>query len=749
MIDVSCMASCQDFEVEFSSGTVCEYAGITEDSISERGALLEKYSLECKQELERLTCQADSVDLLASVCCGVVAGIIDAIAVGKWDFAKAKAISNESINRAVIEFAKKNPNYKTFLGRGRDGDRLETAIQFLEKEYHLPGDGAYQNKLVKMGISGKDHRLEDFCHHNSPIGLICCILVQFSEETVFFNPAGELFRVPIVVNEYGELIGANPRAKVFSGIVNWFFNVAKTIANRKGHLFSDKATSQGIPGTFMSIMKEVSVLPCFKDKDFGEKLRKAYANGIGDGKSQLDLGAFNALFSGADSKVDFRTEMAVGHELRRQSIPVLVNEMLVRGVYFVRRFVAEIGQKGSIDKINWKKCIPVNNRTIQRMVTVASGTFVAIDLADALLESAVTAGGNTAKFAEGIILRINFVNIGRFTLGCAVDITSGIRKSEYEFMAVELSTGRLAATGENIFLRAKSRINRAKEREKKLAVVFGEDLTIDESSFSVEEAQLAAKELSENKIHSYEELKNRPWYKKLYSAITFHNEEKRLLLEDVKGTQEILALFMKVYDADMAQLHARVARLENVVAEQKQQSSEPVRVIEYVPEEEEIIDYTPVKPGRLSPDINAKYGGKYKIIPAKEPEKALSVYYDRSFMGGLNSMNKMLELVSRNNLNVSVWTVESCGPNIYRIVESATGLVIEYDPTSGNKTVLFVKKWKERPSCIWEIHENRDNTVCFLSNADIEKGLIISRSSKVGVGKTGKKDSRWILERVQ
>ena len=748
MVDVSCRASCEDFEVEFSSGTVSEDAGITEENISEREALLEQYSLECKQELERLTCQADSIDLLASVSCGIIAGIIDAIAVGKWDFAKAKAISNEDINRAVIDFAKKNPEYKSFLGRGRDGDRLDTAIQFLEKEYHLPGDGAYQNAAFKMGIGGRDHRLEDFCHHLSPVGLVCCVLVQFSEETVFFNPAGELFRVPIVVNEYGQLIGDNPRAKVFSGIINWFFNVAKTLANRKGHIMSDKATSQGIPGTFMSIMKEVSALPCFKDKQFGENLRKAYANGIGDGKKQLDLGPFNALFSGAESKVDFRTEMAVGHELKRQSIPVLVNEMLVRGVYFVRRFVDEIKEKGSIDKINWKACIPANNRTIQRMVTVASGTFVAVDLADALIESAVTSGGNSAKFAEGIVLRINFVNIGRFTLGCAVDVSSGIRKSGFEFMTVELSTGRLAVTAENIFVRARRRLERSKEREKQLAVVLGEDLTIDETSFSIEDAQLAAKELAEKKIRSYEDLKNRPWYKKLCSAITFHNEEKRLVLEDIKGTQEILALFMKVYDSDMAQLHARVDRLENVVAQQKQQQVQPARVIEYVPEKEEPKGSSPAKPGRLSPDITAKYGGKYKILSAKEPDKALSVFYDRSFMGGLNSMNKSLELVSKNNLHVAIWTIESCGPNIYRIVDSASGLVIEYDPSSGSTSTLYIKKWREKPSCIWEIRDNRDKTVSILSNADIEKGLKSSRGSKVVVGKTALKDSRWILERV-
>ena len=185
-----------------------------------------------------------------------------------------------------------------------------------------------------------------------------------------------------------------------------------------------------------------------------------------------------------------------------------------------------------------------------------------------------------------------------------------------------------------------------------------------------------------------------------------------------------------------------------MVAQQIQQPAQPARVVEYVPEKEEKPDAKPNKPRTIRPDINAKYGGKYKIISAKEPDKALSVFYDRSFMGGLNSMNRTLELVSKNNLHVATWTVESCGPNIYRLVETSSGLVIEFDPASGNTTTLFVKKWREKPSCIWEIRENRDKTVSFLSNADVEKGLKCGRGNRVGVGKTGLKDSRWILERV-
>lgn len=118
-------------------------------------------------------------------------------------------------------------------------------------------------------------------------------------------------------------------------------------------------------------------------------------------------------------------------------------------------------------------------------------------------------------------------------------------------------------------------------------------------------------------------------------------------------------------------------------------------------------------------------------------------------MGGINSSNKSLELVSKNNLHATVWTIESCGKNIYRIANSDSRLVIEYIPEHTSKTLLFVKHWREVPSCIWEIRDIRDGTVEIISNADIELGLKYYHGNKVAVGKPNMfKDDNWLLERV-
>lgn len=398
------------------------------------------------EDLKQFINTADGIDYAIAVTCGIVTGIIDSFFVGEWDFKNAKAISNKQINDKVMDFAKKDPEYMDFVNnkqKNNDPNRLDNAIEFLEKKYKLPGDGEYKD-YKSFGVNDSTHHLDDFCHHPTLIGLICCILVQFSKNptATYRTSTGAIIKLPIEVNQYGEFVSENKWGKIFAGVINWFFNIAQTVANRKGHLLSDMAGSStsagkgnegaGIPGSFLSLAKELSTLPCFKDTNFAENLRKAYQNGIGSGNKQLDLGIFNSLFEGASSKVDMRTEMAVSHELKRQSLPVIINEILVRGIYFIRRFILQMKEKHSLREIDWKTTLPLKNRTIVRMMTIATGTFTAVDIADAAIRAAVKSGGNPALFATNLVLRVNFVGIGRFAIALGADVGMGVKKRSLE-----------------------------------------------------------------------------------------------------------------------------------------------------------------------------------------------------------------------------------------------------------------------------------------------------------------------------
>lgn len=416
-------------------------------------------------EVERLTCHADALDYAMAVSCGIIAGLIDSFFVGEWDFKKAKVWSNEKVNRMVIEFAQNDPEYEAFvmqkrLSEKKDLNRLDNAIDFLERKYKLPGDGSYKDYKDK-GITDTTHHLDDFCHHPTLIGLICCILVQFNGSITYYpSSASPIKNVPVDVNEYGKFVGNGTWQKVFAGVINWFFNVAGTMKNRKGHLMSDIAGSltsagkgnegSGLPGTFLSTAKEISTLPCFRRGNFAENLRRAYQNGIGPGKKQVDLGIFNNLFTGASSKFDKRTEMALGHELKRQAFPVILNEIIVRAAYFVRQFVVQMKVQESISDLDWKAMIPANNRTIVRMMTISTGTFTLIDMTDAAIRAAVKSHGVPAEFPAAFILRVNFVGVGRFAMSCTSEVMMSMRKDRMELAVSTGAVARAALDAEKI-----------------------------------------------------------------------------------------------------------------------------------------------------------------------------------------------------------------------------------------------------------------------------------------------------------
>ena len=102
----------------------------------------------------------------------------------------------------------------------------------------------------------------------------------------------------------------------------------------------------------------------------------------------------------------------------------------MRGFYFINRFIDEIKDKKSIKEVDWDKTIPFGNRTIERMMTIATGTFTAIDTLNAVIEGAIHSKANWAEFGRQVVLRLNFVGIGRFTIALGTDAFMGLRKGK-------------------------------------------------------------------------------------------------------------------------------------------------------------------------------------------------------------------------------------------------------------------------------------------------------------------------------
>jgi hypothetical protein len=406
------------------------------NEIDAKSEELENKISKFNEEIERLTSHADGFDYAVAVSSGVLCGLIDSFFVGEFDFKSAKAKSNMQVNKFIGKFAKM---------QGYEGERLDGAIAFLEKKFPVTQDNIW--KGADIGVSAKNHHLDDFAHHPTLLGLGASVLVQFSAMGIFVNKDGK-WNFEFISTEPKELLKIWLPV-IISGLLLWIVNIVeakyqdkidekipkpiqkliklvattpmiipilKVAGNWAGHLVSDMGGSKntagggmGIPGLFISLLHEISSLPILKDTELPKLINDLYVK----------------------EKFDMRSELAVLNELGRQAIPVLIGEVLVRGFYFVRRLVQEANEHGSIKNINWKNVIPFNNRTIARMMTIETGTFTAIDLADAAIRSAIESGPPiTPAFWSKFVLKVNFVGVGRFAIAVGVDAGMGVKRQK-------------------------------------------------------------------------------------------------------------------------------------------------------------------------------------------------------------------------------------------------------------------------------------------------------------------------------
>lgn len=368
-------------------------------------------------DIEKLTNNADGIDYTIAVASGIITGLIDAFFVGEFSLDRGTQWGKDKVDSFVKFVAKK---------QGYSGDSMEGAVKFLEGRFPIPADSA-----TNIFGGGYYHHLRDFSHHPTPVGLIFSLLTQFTKKVFGTDTLGNFIVVDVPSLD---LIGKDLPSKLTIGFMNWIFHMISDIAGSSGSIAKGKYGT-GLPGPFVSLLKELSAFPFFshkeKENDFCIWISKLF-NGTLLSKRDEN----GKIIPDSVIKFDFRAELGVLYELGRQAIPVIINECIVRVSYFIRRLIGEFKQKDIsslndfINKIDWKKTLPFNNRTIVRMMTIASGTFVAVDAADAAIRSALKSGGEPIAFLANMVLRINFVGMGRFVIAIGADAYMGYKKGK-------------------------------------------------------------------------------------------------------------------------------------------------------------------------------------------------------------------------------------------------------------------------------------------------------------------------------
>ncbi|PKV09179.1 hypothetical protein PG1513B_0082 [Bifidobacterium pseudolongum subsp. pseudolongum] len=344
------------------------------------------------------------VDYLLAAGCGLIAGAIDSLWVGKFDFDRAREWGSERINDFVVAVAKMDPGYK--------GDDIKSAIKFLEKKYPFVGDRATSD----FG-GGRQHHLRDFSHHMSLGGLAFSLLTQFTGKVYGTDQHGVFMAVPVADEE---LIGKTIEEKLMLGVVLWFYHMVSDMAGSSG----SPGKGTGIPGPILSFMKQLSALPLFKDARLDEtSFRKTL--------SKLFNGTLLKTVDEDGKKIyrrfDLRAELGIAHEFARQSVPVLIDECLVCVCYAARRLYekcanGEVQDFTSLLNSDIDMLLPHGSPLGTRMVTIATGMFSLTDMADGLIHALMHGEWKiNPKTVSDFLLHVNVVGVIRFVFAVHTD----------------------------------------------------------------------------------------------------------------------------------------------------------------------------------------------------------------------------------------------------------------------------------------------------------------------------------------
>lgn len=359
---------------------------------------IDKIIFDLDSQIDLLSSQADKYDYLVSVGSGILCGMLDILWIGEFNLERGRNIANDKIDEFVKRTAKM---------LGCKDDDLQSSVKFLEKKFPIPSDGNTPN----FG-GGLQHHLRDFTHHPTIVGLIFSLLTQFTSKSYGTDVNG-CFIVVDVPEKSKLFIGKDIPTKILYGTLIWLFHLVSDVAGSSSSV--EKSGGTGIPGPILSLAKELSVLPIFKNLKVNDNSLSVFLSKLFNGTLLAKHDESGAIIRDTALKFDLRGELGVGIELGRQAIPVIANECIVRTFYFLRRFAIEMRANNvhsfsGMKNIDWAKVKPTDNPTIARMLTISTGVFTTLDIGEAVI-------------SQKYWVSVNYIGVGRFAVAIGEDVS--------------------------------------------------------------------------------------------------------------------------------------------------------------------------------------------------------------------------------------------------------------------------------------------------------------------------------------
>lgn len=340
--------------------------------------------------LKNLQVNCDKIDYSLAASSGALCGIIDIFLVGKPGESPLGKITDKWFSERTKDFAKMC---------GWDSSKNDTessAIRFLEKKFKVPYDqrGAGDAGKEVFGLTPGNHHFKSLAHNPSLLGLFFSILNQFQHTSTFVSD-GQVITLNKVEDGF-ELQGSNVMSKLFCGFANWIGHLMSDISGSSG----SKQRGTGIPSPLWTWINDVIAIKSIINEKFDMNIP------ITKFDETMNKMAVKMFEKGFDARFQ-----------ATQTIPVILNEMIIRLFYTIRRalkYFATTEKEDMNYSSLWQQCEPFSNSSVKRMLTVGHGVFCLADTSDALIRGFAKDGGNFN--ALEFFLRLNVAGVGRFSI---------------------------------------------------------------------------------------------------------------------------------------------------------------------------------------------------------------------------------------------------------------------------------------------------------------------------------------------
>lgn len=336
----------------------------------------------------------DALDYGLAAVIGIFCGVIDALFTSNPHEGIVSEKTDDLFDKIIMALARKNG----WNPKEEKKNSVASAIGFLESHYGVVYDQAKSKDVLGAveHMRTRNHHAKSAGHYPDIFGLIASICNQFTGTSTFYDQKKK-FVYMVNTEDKHELHGDTFVGKVFCGTANWFWHCISDIAGSSGSRGKGKGhIGAGLPIPFTEL---------FQLCDFGK-----FENEKGQWQS----------FATVMTKV-----YEEGYDARHaatMSVPVILNELLIRAIYTIKRHF--------YNGLEWNKILLEKEKySLKRMLTVSVGTMCLVDAGHATVSS----WGNWVKFFS----ELNLVSWSRFGLLAVGELQMMVDKENRNIVAIQ------------------------------------------------------------------------------------------------------------------------------------------------------------------------------------------------------------------------------------------------------------------------------------------------------------------------